>query len=52
MPEIEDLSFDNPETCPNCGRFVGQESTCPNCGVMLFQEDDDLNVFEEESGLD
>ncbi|MBT3182430.1 MAG: hypothetical protein HN337_07995 [Deltaproteobacteria bacterium] len=52
MADIEELSFDNPETCPNCGNFVGQESTCPNCGAILYQEDDNLNVFDEDSGVE
>ena len=48
MPEVDELSFENPETCPNCGSFVGHDSVCPNCGAMLYDEDDDLNVFDEE----
>ena len=52
MADLEELSFDNPETCPNCGNFVGQESTCPNCGAILYQEDDNLNVFDEDSGVE
>ncbi len=52
MPDLEELSFDNPETCPNCGNFVGQESTCPNCGAILYQDEDDLNVFDEDSAVE
>lgn len=52
MTQIDELSFDNPETCPNCGQFVGQDSTCPNCGAMLFQDSDDLNIFEEDSAAE
>lgn len=51
MVDLDELSFDSPETCPNCGQFVGQESTCPNCGAILF-DDDELNVFEEEPDSD
>lgn len=47
MPKLDELDFDNPETCPNCGQFVGGESECPNCGAVLFDEDE-MNVFEEE----
>ena len=36
------------ETCPNCGQFAGTASVCPNCGAVLFNEDDDLNPFDEE----
>jgi len=49
MPDLDELSFDSPETCPNCSHFVGQESTCPNCGAMLYDEDDELNVFDEDA---
>lgn len=51
MSKLDELSFDNPETCPNCGQFVGNDSTCPNCGAVLFEEDE-LNVFDEESDLE
>jgi ribosomal protein L32 len=49
MVDFDELSFENPETCPNCGHFVGQEGICNNCGAMLFQEDDELNVFDEDA---
>jgi len=52
MAEFDELSFDSPETCPNCGQFVGQEGTCPNCGAMLYQEDGELNVFDEDAGVE
>lgn len=52
MGGIDELSFDNPETCPNCGQFVGNDSTCPNCGAVLSDEDEDLNVFDEDTDLD
>ncbi len=48
MPRLDALDFENPETCPNCGQFVGGDSTCPNCGAILFEEDE-LSPFEEES---
>jgi predicted nucleic acid-binding Zn-ribbon protein len=51
MGKLDELNFDEPETCPNCGQFVGQESTCPNCGALLYDEDEDLNVFDEESDV-
>jgi ribosomal protein L32 len=44
---VDDLDFENPETCPNCGHFIGGDKTCPNCGVMLGDEDE-LNVFEDD----
>ena len=49
MNEFDEFDFENPETCPNCGHFVGNESTCPNCGALLYEEEE-LNVFDEESG--
>ncbi len=51
MSTIEELDFENPESCPNCGQYVGGDSTCPNCGAILFEEDD-LNIFEEDGGLE
>lgn len=51
MGDVDELDFESPETCPNCGHFVGGDSTCPNCGAVLF-DDDELNVFEEEPGLE
>lgn len=50
MSELDELNFENPETCPSCGVFVGNDSICPNCGAVLYDEDD-LNVFDEESDL-
>ena len=47
MGNLDGLSFENPETCPNCGQFVGGDSTCPNCGAVLFQEDE-MNVLDED----
>ena len=44
---IDNLNFENPETCPNCGHFVGGDTTCPNCGAILGDDEDELNVFEE-----
>lgn len=49
MPDFDEISFDSPDTCPNCGHFVGQESTCPNCGAVLFDDEDEMNLFDEES---
>lgn len=46
MPRLDELDFENPETCPNCGQFVGGDSECPNCGAVLFDEEE-MNVFEE-----
>ena len=51
MTDVDELSFDNPETCPSCGSFVGQDSICPNCGAMLRDEEDELNIFEEDSDM-
>lgn len=51
MGTIGELSFDNPETCPNCGAFVGGDDTCPNCGAVLAEEEE-LNVFDEEGELE
>lgn len=48
--EFDELDFENPETCPNCGTYVGAESICPNCGAVLFNENDELNPFEEDEG--
>lgn len=45
--EIDTFDFENPETCPNCGRYVGDESCCPYCGAILYNEDE-LNEFEDE----
>jgi ribosomal protein L32 len=52
MTDIDELNFDNPETCPSCGAFAGDDSVCPNCGAMLRDEEDSLNVFEEDSEID
>ncbi len=46
---VDDLEIESPETCPNCGSFVGEETTCGNCGAMLG-DDDDLDIFEDDSG--
>ena len=46
-----ELDFENAETCPNCGTFVGNDSTCPNCGAVLFEEGE-LNLFDEEADLE
>ena len=51
MSGIDELNFDAPETCPNCGQFVGSESTCPNCGAVLFNEDE-MNTFDEDGDLE
>lgn len=51
MSDVDELNFENPETCPNCGQFVGSDSTCPNCGAVLF-DDNELNVFDEESDIE
>ena len=51
MQRLEALDFDNPETCPNCGQFVGEESTCPNCGAILYEEDE-FNLFDDDGELD
>jgi len=48
MGEINEFDFENPETCANCGQYVGDESTCPYCGAVLYNEDE-MNEFEEES---
>lgn len=47
MNELNDLDFENSETCPNCGQFVGEESSCPHCGAILHNEDE-MGEFEEE----
>ena len=52
MARLDELSFDNPETCPNCGSFVGGDSACPNCGAVLFDENNELNVFDEDSDVE
>jgi ribosomal protein S27AE len=46
-----EIDFENTETCPNCGTFVGNDSTCPNCGVVLCQENE-LNLFDEDGDVD
>lgn len=51
MRSLDELNFENPETCPNCGQFVGNDSTCPNCGAVLFDEDE-LNVFDEDADIE
>lgn len=51
MGDFDELNFEQPETCPNCGQFVGNDSTCPNCGAVLYEEDE-LNVFDEDNDLD
>lgn len=52
MQEINtELDFENTETCPNCGTFVGNDSTCPNCGAVLFEENE-LNLFDEDADVD
>lgn len=45
------LDFENTETCPNCGQYVGNDSTCPNCGAVLFEEDE-LNLFDEDADME
>lgn len=50
MSDLGKLDFENPDTCPNCGQFVGQESVCPNCGAILCDEEDDLNIVEDDGG--
>jgi len=45
---VDELEIESPETCPNCGNFVGEETTCQNCGAMLG--DDVLDIFENDSG--
>jgi len=45
--DVGEFDFENPETCPNCGQYVGDESTCPYCGAVLYNEDE-MNEFEEE----
>ena len=47
ISDVDELDFENPETCPNCGTYVGSESTCPNCGAILYEEDE-FNSFEED----
>lgn len=44
----DDLNFENPETCPNCGQYVGEESSCPYCGAILFNEDE-MSNFEDDA---
>lgn len=51
MAQIDELNFENPETCPSCGAFVGGDDTCPNCGAVLAHEEE-LNVFDEEPDLE
>ena len=51
MQKLEALDFENPETCPNCGQFVGEESTCQNCGAMLYEEDE-FDLFDAEGDVD
>lgn len=51
MDDIDKLDFESPDTCPNCGQFVGGESTCPNCGAILYDEDE-LDTFDDESGME
>ncbi|MFH1830036.1 MAG: hypothetical protein ABH871_04590 [Pseudomonadota bacterium] len=45
------LDFENTETCPNCGQYVGNDSTCPNCGAVLFEENE-LNLFDEDGDME
>ena len=52
MADLEELNFENPDTCPNCGQFVGQESICPYCGAMLSPDEDGLNAFDEDQGAE
>lgn len=51
MGNFDELNFESPETCPNCGQFVGHDSTCPNCGAVLFNEDE-MNTFDEDSEME
>lgn len=51
MQRLGALDFDNPETCPNCGQFVGGDSTCPNCGAILG-EDDEYDLFDDDGELE
>ncbi len=52
MQELDtELDFENTETCPNCGTFVGNDSTCTNCGAVLFEEDE-FNLFDEEAEVE
>lgn len=48
MRELNEIDFENPETCPNCGQYVGEETTCPHCGAILCN-DDELNEFDDEA---
>lgn len=50
MSDFDKLDFENPDTCPNCGQFVGQESMCPYCGAILYDEEEDLNIVEDDGG--
>lgn len=48
--DIEETVLENPEHCPNCGHYVGEEATCSNCGAVLFNDSDELNPFDEDEG--
>lgn len=51
MRNIDELDFDSPETCPNCGQLAGSESTCPNCGAILY-DSAEMDDLDEEADLD
>ncbi len=51
MQKLNALDFVNPETCPNCGQFVGGDSTCPNCGAVLCEEEE-FDLFDDDSELE
>lgn len=51
MSDFDELNFDSPETCPNCGQYVGNDANCPNCGAVLF-DDAELNTFDEEGDIE
>lgn len=48
MSGFDKIDFDNSETCPNCGQYIGDEATCPFCGVVIYKEDE-LNEFDEDN---
>ncbi len=52
MTNFDELEIETPNKCPNCGNPMGNESTCPHCGVIVFQDGDELDVFDEDNILD
>ena len=46
--EVDELDFENTESCPNCGCYVGDRTQCENCGAVLANNEEPDNFDGEE----